>query len=64
LPPRAGRNEGKTCPRITTGEIVVKTDSATTFTFGYRNEFVQLLRLAQLASGMKPLDRTRSGVPQ
>jgi Ca-activated chloride channel family protein len=32
--------------------------------FGYRNEFVQLLRLAQLASGMKPLDRTRSGSPQ
>jgi len=32
--------------------------------FGYRNEFVQLLRLAQLASGMRPLDRTRSGSPQ
>jgi len=43
------------------GKIVVRIAPAK---FGYRNEFVQLLRLAQLASGMKPLDRARSGAPQ
>jgi len=27
--------------------------------FGYRNEFVQLLRMAQTAASLQPLDRTR-----
>ena len=32
--------------------------------FGYRSEFVQLMRLAASAANMKPLDRSRSGAPQ
>jgi hypothetical protein len=32
--------------------------------FGGRTKFVQLARLAQLASGLKPLDRSHSGAPQ
>ena len=32
--------------------------------FGYRTEFVQLMRLAETAAGMKPLDRSRAGAPQ
>jgi len=32
--------------------------------FGYRNEFVQLLRMAQTAASLQPLDRTRPTVRQ
>jgi Ca-activated chloride channel family protein len=32
--------------------------------FGYRSEFVQLMRMAQSASSMKPLDVSHSGAPQ
>jgi len=32
--------------------------------FGYRSEFVQLMRIAQSAASMKPLDVSHSGAPQ
>jgi Ca-activated chloride channel family protein len=32
--------------------------------FGYRSEFVQLMRIAQSAAGLKPLDVSHSGAPQ